>query len=47
MPRDILPELTQLEDGLAHALNLLTEQRTFRRTIEERVGSRTLWGRTR
>lgn len=35
IPRDMLPELTQLEDGLAQALNLLIEQRTFRGTTEE------------
>lgn len=28
IPRDMLPELRQLEDGLAQALNLLIEQRT-------------------
>lgn len=43
----MLPELTQLEDGLAHALNLLIEQRTFREATEEREEKRTLWGSTR
>lgn len=47
IPRDMLPELTQLEDGLAHALNLLIEQRTFREATEEREEKRTLWGSTR
>lgn len=35
VPRDMLPELTQLEDGLAQALNLLIEQKTFRGATEE------------
>lgn len=35
IPRDMLPELRQLEDGLAQALNLLIEQRTFRGATEE------------
>lgn len=41
IPRDMLSELTQLEDGLAHALNVLID---IQGATEEK---QTLWGRTR
>lgn len=45
--RDSPPDLTQLKDAMAHALNLLIEnQRTFIVVTEERVEKGSLWGRT-